>query len=445
MDIVRTARERGLMLVRFLWCGNDGTIRAKATALGGLEARLNSGIGVTLAMEAMNSLDRLQSVEGMGPVGELRIVPDPTTFRVLPYAPRTGAVLTDQVGLDGNPAPVCQRSFLKRMESALDARGALLRAGFENEFTLARLEEGRWRPVDSSLCFSTIGMTASQEYVDALVEALEEQGIAVDQYYAELGPGQQELTTGHAPALLAADTQILTRETIRGVAASRGLAASLAPKPWPDAAGNGCHIHVSLWDRDSGRNRFYAPEAPLSVEGRAFTAGLLAHLPGLCGLTAPSFNSYRRISPQTWSGAYTCWGYDNREAPLRVAVRLPRNGGGVDQRGAQGRGHSCNPYLALGGIIAAGLDGMERGLELPEPIDDRPGNAERRERRSGGSSGFRETQAEALDALESDGCSRTARWARRSCARTSRCGGRSGSAYSAEDAEFEHQGHFQKY
>ncbi len=177
MDIVRTARERGLMLVRFLWCGNDGTVRAKATALGGLEARLNSGIGVTLAMEAMNSLDRLQSVEGMGPVGELRIVPDPTTFRVLPYAPRTGAVLTDQVGLDGNPAPVCQRSFLKRMEAALDARGALLRAGFENEFTLARLEEGKWRPVDSSLCFSTIGMTASQEYVDALVEALEQQGI----------------------------------------------------------------------------------------------------------------------------------------------------------------------------------------------------------------------------------------------------------------------------
>jgi len=444
MDIVRTARERGLLLVRFLWCGNDGTVRAKATALAGLEARLNSGLGVTLAMEAMNSLDRLQSVEGMGPVGELRIVPDPTTFRVLPYAPRTGAVLTDQVGLDGNPAPVCQRSFLKRMEAALDARGALLRAGFENEFTLARLEEGKWRPVDSSLCFSTIGMTASQEYVDVLVEALEEQGIVVDQFYAELGPGQQELTTGHAPALLAADTQILTRETIRGVAASRGLAASLAPKPWPDAAGNGCHIHVSLWDRDSGRNRFYAPDAQLSDEGRAFTAGLLAHLPGLCGLTVPSFNSYRRISPQTWSGAYTCWGYDNREAPLRVPSvfrGMEEASTNVELKAAD---TSCNPYLALGGIIAAGLDGMERGLELPDAVGVDPATLSDREREERGIVRLPRTQSEALDALESDGVLGGAlgQTLLRSYLAVRRS---EWEAYSAEDEEFEHQGHFLKY
>ena len=287
-------------------------------------------------------------------------------------------------------------------------------------------------------------MTASQEYVDALVEALEQQGIAVDQYYAELGPGQQELTTGHAPALLAADTQILTRETIRGVAASRGLAASLAPKPWPDAAGNGCHIHVSLWDRDSGRNRFYAPEAPLSDEGRAFTAGLLAHLPGLCGLTVPSFNSYRRISPQTWSGAYTCWGYDNREAPLRVPSvfrGMEEASTNVELKAAD---TTCNPYLALGGIIAAGLDGMERGLELPEAIDVDPATLSDRDREERGIARLPRTQSEALDALESDGvlggalgetllrsylAVRRSEW----------------EAYSAEDEEFEHQGHFLKY
>ena len=225
-DPLGAAREQDVRLVRFLWCGNDGTVRAKATALAGLEQRLRGGIGVTLGMEAMNSLDQLQPVEGMGPVGELRIVPDPDTFRVLPYAPRTAAVLTDQLALDGAPAPVCQRSFLKRMEAALAVHG-VLRAGFENEFTLARLVDGEWRPVDASLCFSTIGMTASQDYVDELVDALDRQGIPVDQYYAELGPGQQELTTGHAPALQAADAQIMVRETIRGVAAARGLAASL--------------------------------------------------------------------------------------------------------------------------------------------------------------------------------------------------------------------------
>src|SRR5207249_11996751 len=92
---------------------------------------------------------------------------------------------------------------------------------------------------------------------DAPVDALERQNIALEQYYAELGHGQQEISTAHAPALRAADEQLLVRETIRGVAAQHGLVASLAPKPWPDGAGNGCHIHFSLWEADAKRNRFH--------------------------------------------------------------------------------------------------------------------------------------------------------------------------------------------
>lgn len=443
-ELVRTADERGLRLVRFLWCGNDGTVRAKATALAGLEARLRSGIGVTLAMEAMNSLDQLQPVEGMGPVGELRIVPDLETFRVLPYAPRTAAVLTDQLALDGSPAPVCQRSFLKRMEAALAARGPVLRAGFENEFTLAQAVEGEWRPVDSSLCFSTIGMTASQQYVDALVDALDRQDLTVDQYYAELGPGQQEITTAHAPALQAADEQIMVRETIRGVAATLGLAASLAPKPWPDAAGNGCHIHFSLWDPEGSHNRFYSPDERLSEEGRAFTAGLLEHLPGLCGLAAPSFNSYGRISPHTWSGAYTCWGYDNREAPLRV----PSVFRGMEEASTnvelKATDASCNPYLALGGMIAAGLDGLERGLDLPEPVGVDPATMSDREREARGIVRIPRTQVEALGALEADEVLTAAlgETLLRSYLAVRRS---EWETYSAEDEAFEHQGHFLKY
>jgi glutamine synthetase len=445
-QIVTAADEAGLRLVRFLWCGNDGTVRGKASALEGLEQRMASGIGVTLAMEAMNSLDQLQPVEGMGPVGELRIVPDPDTFRVLPYAPHTGAMLVDQIALDGDPAPVCQRTFLKRMQGRLAERGASLQAGFENEFTLATPADGGWKPVDTSLCFSTIGMTASQAYVDELVNALDRQGIPLEQYYSELGHGQQEISTGRAPALRAADDQLFTRETIRGVAAGFGLVASLAPKPWPDAAGNGCHIHFSLWDEDGSRNRFYSAAAPdaLSAEARSFTAGVLAHLPGLCGLTAPSFNSYRRIAPQTWSGAYACWGHDNREAPLRV----PSVFRGVEAASAnvelKAADATCNPYLALGGLIAAGLDGLDRGLELPEPVEVDPATMTDEERDERGIAWLPATQAEALDALEADAVLREAlgemlavsylavrrsEWA----------------AYSAEDEEFEHQGHFLKY
>jgi len=152
---VADVESAGIALVRFLWCGNDGTIRAKSSSRHGLEGRLERGIGVTVGMQAMNSLDQLQPVEGMGPVGELRLVPDLETFRVLPYAPRTGGVICDHHELDGRPAPVCQRTFLKRMEERLAEHGARLEVAFENEFSLALELDGRYEPIDSSLCFST--------------------------------------------------------------------------------------------------------------------------------------------------------------------------------------------------------------------------------------------------------------------------------------------------
>src|SRR5437773_2390292 len=104
-EVAARADEAGLRLVRFLWCGNDGTVRAKASGRHGLEGRLQAGIGLTVAMQAMNALDQLQPVEGMGPVGEVRLVPDPEPFRVLPYAPASGAVIVDHVGLNGEAAP----------------------------------------------------------------------------------------------------------------------------------------------------------------------------------------------------------------------------------------------------------------------------------------------------------------------------------------------------
>src|SRR6058998_3783962 len=110
-EVAQQARDAGVRLVRFLYCDNGGVIRGKTTAMSGLEGRLRDGMGLTLAMMAMNSLDQLTTVEGMGPVGEIRLVPDPDSFTVLPYAPHMGAMLVDHVQLDGSPAPVDQRSF----------------------------------------------------------------------------------------------------------------------------------------------------------------------------------------------------------------------------------------------------------------------------------------------------------------------------------------------
>jgi len=442
-ELAARASEDGLRLVRFLYCGNDGTVRGKASSLHGLEGRLEAGIGLTVAMQAMNSLDQLQPVEGMGPVGEVRLVPDLETFRVLPYAPNTGVVLTDHMRLDGTPAGVCQRSFLKRMEQRLAERGLILEAAFENEFSLAIGAPGAYVPVDAGLCFSTISMTASQDYVDDLVAALDAQAIVLEQYYAELGHGQQEISTAHAPALRAADEQLLVRETIRAVASRRGLVASLAPKPWPGGAGNGCHVHFSWWG-DDGRNRFFADGGGLSTEARSFVAGVLAHLPGLCALTAPSFQSYRRIVPQYWAGAFACWGLDNREAPVRVPSTFAGSEEASTNVELKAADATCNPYLALGGLIAAGLDGLERELEPPDPVDVDPATIPEDERHARGIERLPATQAEALDALEADAllmealgptlagsylAVRRSEWA----------------AYSAGDERFEQQGHFSKY
>jgi glutamine synthetase len=443
-ELLATVEDRGVRLVRFLWCGNDGTVRAKASARHGLAGRLTAGIGLTVAMQAMNSRDELQPVPDMGPVGEVRLVPDLETFRVLPYAPHTGALLTDHVRLDGTPAPVCQRSFLKRMERGLAERGLELRAAFENEFSLAAAVDGAYVPIDSALCFSTIGMTAAQDYVDELAAALETQRIPLEQYYTELGHGQQEISTAHAPALQAADEQLLVRETIRAVATRQRLVASLAPKPWPENAGNGCHIHFSLWEGTS--NRFYdgSREDALSEIARGFIAGVLEHLPGLCALTAPSFNSYHRIVPHYWAGAFRCWGHDNREAPVRIASPFRGTEEASTNAELKASDASCNPYLALGALIAAGLDGLERGLEPPKPVEIDPANLSDEERAARGVDRMPSTQAEALDALAADGlllgalgtdlagsylAVRRSEW----------------DAYSAGDPAFEQQGHFEKY
>jgi glutamine synthetase len=440
--IARQTHDAGLRLVRFLWCGNDGTIRAKASGRNGLERRLKTGIGVATGLQAMNGLDQLQSVGSMGLIGEYRLIPALDTFRVLPYAPHTGALLTDHFGSDGEPAAVCQRTFLKRMEARLAERGLTLRAGFENEFSLAKRDEKTKTiaPLDTGLSFSTIATTASQKYADALVAALEAQRIPVDHFHAELGHGQQELSVAHAPALQAADEQLLVRETIRAVATSQELVASLAPKPWPEHAGNGSHVHFSLWEGE--RNRFY--DDGLSQLALAFIAGVLDHLPGLCGLTAPSFNSYQRIAPGTWAGAFSCWGIDNREAPVRVASPFASVEESSTNAELKACDASCNPYLALGGLIAAGLDGVDRELELPEPVQVDPARLSDEERARQGVAPLPASQAEALDALARDAvltdalgpvltesylAVRRSEWA----------------AYSVADAAFEFEGHFEKY
>jgi len=445
-EAVAACREAGVRLVRFLYCDNGGIVRAKAAHVERLADRMRTGIGLTAAMQAMSSLDQLQPVDGMGPVGEVRLVPDPSTFRVLPYAPHSAAMLVDHVRLDGEPYEADPRAFLKRMARTLTDRGMVMRCAVENEFSLATLVGDGFAPIDDSLCFSTVGMTASQEVTDAIVAALEAQSIQLEQFYVELGHGQQELSIVHLPVLEAADTQILVRETIRAVASSFGLVASLAPKPWPDQAGNGAHVHFSIWDDTGERNLFHdgGRRYALSETAERFAAGILAHTPALLALTAPSFNSFRRLLPQHWSSAFVCWGPDNREATVRVPSTfwgLEEPSTNLEYKPADA---SCNPYLAFAGLVAAGLDGLERGLELPDPMLVDPATLPDAERERMGAARYPEDLGAALDALERDDVLTTAMGeplaASYVAVRRSEF-----EAYGAMDEAAQYRGHFAKY
>jgi glutamine synthetase len=441
-------RQSEAQLVRFLFCDNGGIVRAIAVHLDELEGRLAAGTSLPLAVQATNALDQVQAVDGLGPAGEVRLVPDPDTLAVLPYAPRSAAMLADILTLDGEPWELCPRGFLKRMiRRALD-EGLQLQAAFEPEWSLAIRVDDRFVPIDETLGLSTLGMQTAIVVVDEVVEALGKQGVRVVEYHPERGHGQQELSIRHCPALRAADNQILYRETVRAVAFKHGYFASFAPKPWPEQPANGADLHLSLWDPSGQDNLFFDRAAPsqLGRLGRHFAAGLLAHLPGLVALTCPSYNSYRRLEPGAGGPAYASYGPDNRAAALRLASALRGQEMATVNLELRACDGTANPYLALGAVIAAGLDGVRRALEPPEGqlVLDDPSALSDEERGARGIARLPDSLEGALDALEADPVLVDALGdplchayvaVRRS----------EHAAYAAQGAPFEHKGHFWKY
>lgn len=404
-DVVKLAQEHTLRLVRFLYCDNGGIIRGKATHASKLASRMREGIGQTLAMQAFTGVESLASVEGMGPVGEFRLIPDPNTFTILPYVPNAGSMMCDMLRLDGQPWEACPRSFLKRMVAQLATQGMRAEAAIEHEFYLARQVDGAYIPADRSLCYSSIGLDDQAKVIDAILAALEKQGVSIELFHTELGPSQQELSIHHADVLRAADNVCLVRETVRGVARLFDLFATFAPKPWLDQAGSGAHIHLSLWDNaQPSNNLFYAAgeRGNLSAIGRYFIGGVLHHLRGLVALTCGSPNSYRRLLPHYWSSAYSAWGFDNREGAVRVPSGVWGHEATSTNLELKCADHSGNPYLALGGLIAAGLDGIRKQIDPGEPQEIDPGNYNDAERERRGIRRLPLTLDEALDELERD-------------------------------------------
>lgn len=416
-EIASRLREGTIELLRVLWCDNGNSIRAKSVFLPPKLARLEQtepdealldelehAVTITAALQALPaSFDALAVEAELAPVEDIRVVPDWTSFTVLPGTPATACVMGDMIEGE-RPWRHCPRQFLRRMEARLAELGLRIETGFELEFFLLRPtgeSNAMPVPVDNGLYASSVAAHNSSAVIGEILRVLWQQGVPAEQYVPEAGPGQHEISLEHCAPLLLADRTVRARETIRAVAHDHGLVASFVPLLFENATGSGMHMHASLWRGEENAFSQSGTGWNLSAEGASFMAGVLDHLPALMAVTTPSVNSYRRIRPHEWSGAYQAWGIANKEGALRLVLdaktSLPAH---FELKTIDA---AANPYIALGSILAAGADGVQRSLKLPEPVEVDPGSLTTVQRESLGIRTLPTRLEEALDHFEGDG------------------------------------------
>jgi len=318
-----------------------------------------------------------------GPMGQspadpdMITVPDLASYTLVPWQPNL-AVLQCDIHVEGQPWPYTPRLILKRMLDKARDRGLNYQVGMEAEYFLVRRDGAGGIEVADPLdrldgpCYDAKGLTRMYDHLTTISKYMNRLGW---QNYAndhEDANGQFEQNFRYADALTSADRLIFFRFMVHTVAHQAGLAATFMPKPFANLTGSGLHFHSSLWDASTGAELFADPADPrglgLSRLAYQYIAGLIDHGPALVGVTCPTVNSYKRmgvgapLSGATWAPAYATYGGNNRTQMLRVP-----EGGRVENRGVDG---SANPYLAMAAQLAAGLDGIDRGLDPGEPNKD---------------------------------------------------------------------------
>jgi len=393
----------GVRAAALVFVDNAGIARMKCVPVGRLERAAERGVGLSTVFGGARGDDLFAEVPGIsGPVGDIRLVADLGAAASLACAPGWLWAPVDQRDQEGRPWPGCQRTFLRRVLDKAAEMGFEFKAGYELEWTMGR-EDGDGNvefvhrgPGYGAATFGNVG-----DYFLDLIDNLERAGVGVEQVHPEYSPGQVEISLSPEDPVSACDRSVLTRHIARTLAQQVGWRASFSPVVTEGLVGNGAHAHFSLW-RD-GENQFSGGggHAGLRPAGEAFLAGVLEHMEALTALAAPTAISYRRLRPSHWASAYACWGHENREA----ALRLESSVGPSASRSANVEWKSvdtaANPYLVMGGVIAAGLDGVRRDLSLPQPVEVDPATLSEGERRERGVRRFPETLSEAADAFAS--------------------------------------------
>ncbi|RLN80469.1 hypothetical protein BBJ28_00001327 [Nothophytophthora sp. Chile5] len=321
------------------------------------------------------------------PVGNVTLAAEVSKAVPLSWMPGANACFGDMLK-DGEAWAHCPRSFLRRQAKALlDGFGIQVTVGFELEFQLLhRNTYGDLTPVDSSLYCEARSLydPTTWSLLQRIVSSLENDlGTPVHQFHAESASGQFEISIGPfntkadgdpVDSLVeAVDKLVLARQCVYGLAAQVGWQATFVPKLHEREAGNAAHIHLGLLSAADGTNLF-TNSSVQQPEAEQFVAGILTELPGMCFLLAPTCNSYERLQPQCWAGAFQCYGYENKEAPIRLISRSNGAAGlsGVDHFEVKTGDATANPYVSLGALLAGGMEGLRNHSKLPPPFTEDP-------------------------------------------------------------------------
>ncbi len=350
------------------------------------------------------------SIEGFARIYESDrvLIPDPATYRVLPWSSperRRARLLCDIYGPEGLPSPGDPRQALKRVVGRAAELGYIFNTGPEIEFFIfERNASERPHPVPYDVVgyFDFSPRDKAQQVRSEIVLALKALGIEVEMSHHEVATGQHEIDFHYSDALSSADNAVTFKYTVRAIAAAENLYASFMPKPIFGINGSGMHTHQSLADLQ-GRNLFYDPNGPyhLSPLAHAFVAGQLLHARALSAIVAPTVNSYKRLTPGYEAPVYIGWAHLNRSALIRVPSVHNGNGAAVRLE-LRCPDPSANPYLAFTAMLAAGLDGIEKGLTPPEMVNEDLYHFDEAELQRRGIGTLPGTLAEALDELEKD-------------------------------------------
>ncbi|WP_439371661.1 glutamine synthetase family protein [Bradyrhizobium sp. DASA03120] len=392
----RIVEDKNLEVIRLAFPDQPGILRGKTIVATEAIASLESGCSITTTMLAKDTSHRtvfpvftsgggfgMKEMEG---AADVLMVADPTTFRVLPWAPTTGWVLCDLYFNDGRPVPFATRGLHRRVLDELGARGYDFVAGLEVEFHIFRLDDPHMRAEDAgqpgtppsvSLLSHGYQYLTEQRFdqMEPVLEILRRDivalGLPLRSVEVEFGPSQCEFTFAPRKGLEPADNMVLFRSAVKQIARRHGYHATFMCRPkLPNVFASGWHLHQSIVSRTSGENQFMAKAGsePLSAFGRSYLAGLLDHARASTVFTTPTINGYKRYRSYSLAPDRAIWGRDNRGVMIRVLGGANDASTRLENRIGE---PAANPYLYMASQILSGLDGAERKLD-PGPSADTP-------------------------------------------------------------------------